>query len=526
MSGSPAKEKKCPGNLICVEYPGVVANVDKMIETLGGIDNISTVSAELNRRLELRFRPDDIFSKPTCGERVTHGSSSFLLHIAKYKNKVTGETKTVPKFLGNVETNFKFMNLCDFQYLPMNRVTDSNKNEEQSLQDETENDILYEDIYDKVYMKNLESSDWINKKDKEAPLFLPPAAFSRMDVPQDYHYRRESSTLGAENTPYNIIGRTRQRRSHHAIFVTFDVEKVPDKPRDFAVNQLRLKFIDTKEQNIIKDKFAEVPIWAKNTLHAVTKITNEKLKYILPSLGYYFTTGPWRNQWVRFGYDPRKNIESALYQTLDYRVRLQGGARHKVKAKRSYANYLLPYKAMSWSKAKTSIITREVFEENIPKDDTLDKKEEEERLKDIYLFRSGRIPPYRQMFYQFKDLQHEEAQNLIRKSYFSRNSKCNEKSGWFLPGTDQKLRDLLTVTLNEHIAMENKKEFGPEESSNSNDNLEDLVISDEDEEDDEEEEDDDDDEDVDVDVDEEGDNPTLTDLNFMHHSTSDDEDSS
>ncbi|XP_040573290.1 general transcription factor 3C polypeptide 5 [Lepeophtheirus salmonis] len=525
MSGSPAKEKKCPGNLICVEYPGVVANVDKMIETLGGIDNISTVSAELNRRLELRFRPDDIFSKPTCGERVTHGSSSFLLHIAKYKNKVTGETKTVPKFLGNVETNFKFMNLCDFQYLPMNRVTDSNKNEEQSLQDETENDILYEDIYDKVYMKNLESSDWINKKDKEAPLFLPPAAFSRMDVPQDYHYRRESSTLGAENTPYNIIGRTRQRRSHHAIFVTFDVEKVPDKPRDFAVNQLRLKFIDTKEQNIIKDKFAEVPIWAKNTLHAVTKITNEKLKYILPSLGYYFTTGPWRNQWVRFGYDPRKNIESALYQTLDYRVRLQGGARHKVKAKRSYANYLLPYKAMSWSKAKTSIITREVFEENIPKDDTLDKKEEEERLKDIYLFRSGRIPPYRQMFYQFKDLQHEEAQNLIRKSYFSRNSKCNEKSGWFLPGTDQKLRDLLTVTLNEHIAMENKKEFGPEESSNSNDNLEDLVISDEDEEDDDEEEDDDD-EDVDVDVDEEGDNPTLTDLNFMHHSTSDDEDSS
>ena len=46
---------------------------------------------------------------------------------------------------------------------------------------------------------------------------------------------------------------------------------------------------------------------------------------------------------------------------MDYRVRLQGGARHKVKAKRSYANYLLPYKAMNWSKPKTSVIDKDTF---------------------------------------------------------------------------------------------------------------------------------------------------------------------
>ena len=88
-----------------------------------------------------------------------------------------------------------------------------------------------------------------------------------------------------------------------------------------------------------------------------------------------------------------------MYQTLDYRVRLQGGARHKVAAKRSYANYLLPYKAMNWSKPRTSIISKTSFPGAEPTKQTEEegekKKEEEENLKDIYLFREGRIPPYR-----------------------------------------------------------------------------------------------------------------------------------
>jgi hypothetical protein len=38
-------------------------------------------------------------------------------------------------------------------------------------------------IYDQVYFKKFVSSSWL---EKPAPLFLPPAAFSRMDLPQDY----------------------------------------------------------------------------------------------------------------------------------------------------------------------------------------------------------------------------------------------------------------------------------------------------------------------------------------------------
>lgn len=34
-------------NLYCVEYPGNVQNVDRMIDTLGGINNISNVSIKV-----------------------------------------------------------------------------------------------------------------------------------------------------------------------------------------------------------------------------------------------------------------------------------------------------------------------------------------------------------------------------------------------------------------------------------------------------------------------------------------------
>ena len=104
---------------------------------------------------------------------------------------------------------------------------------------------------------------------------------------------------------------------------------------------------------------------------------------------------------------------------MDYRVRLQGGARNIVTAKRSYANYLLPYKAMNWSKPKTSLINTESFASSSSdkKNDEM-SNEERDKLLDVYLFREGRIPPYRQMFYQYGDLQLQDKMSTYNRKYF------------------------------------------------------------------------------------------------------------
>ena len=120
----------------------------------------------------------------------------------------------------------------------------------------------------------------------------------------------------------------------------------------------------------------------------------------------------------------------------------QGGARHKVAAKRSYANYLLPYKAINWSKPKTSLINKSSLsgagetDKDAP-GTSRETEEEIDKLQDVYLFRKGRIPPYRQMFYQYCDIQIDAAQELLAGSGAD---ECSEKSGWFQPGTEEKLR--------------------------------------------------------------------------------------
>ena len=451
-------------SLVCVEYPGVVKDVSAMIATLGGLDNIGRVVSESNRRLELRFRPDDVFCKPTCGERCTD-TNSFLLRVKRLRNKRDPtKTKIETEIVGTVATTFKFQNLCDFQYLPMQRT-------------ERDGEKKYESVYNSIYFDRLIDSSWLEegKEGSPSPLFLPPAAFSRMDVPQDYQYRRDAAS-DKSNSPYNIIGRTRQRRSHHAIFVTYDVDKVPDQPRDVALHQLKVKFISEADQAAVRAMFDRQPVWSKTALICSTGISKERVKFILPATAFYFITGPWRNQWVRLGYDPRKEPGAAMFQTLDYRVRIQGGARHKVKAKRSYANYLLPYKAMNFSKPKTSVIDRDTFSAIGTKTPSEDEataaaaaaagkrqpaaaEDDDDSRRDSFVFRPDRVPAHRQMFYQFKDLEVEEAREVIKKclrtsASASGRAKCDEKNGWFEAGTDNKLRDVLTKHLNKHLANE------------------------------------------------------------------------
>ena len=182
---------------------------------------------------------------------------------------------------------------------------------------------------------------------------------------------------------------------------------------------MMIKFIDKERVEIVGQKFEERPIWSKNALNALTRIASDRLKFILPALAYYFTTGPWRNQWIKFGYDPRKDPAACKYQTLDYRVRLQGGARHKVAAKRSYANYLLPYKAVNWSKPRTSLINKSSFPgAEASKPEEVETDEDREKQLDVYMFRKGRIPPYRQMFYQYCDIQVIFCHSIKSNPYF------------------------------------------------------------------------------------------------------------
>ncbi|XP_039718909.1 general transcription factor 3C polypeptide 5-like [Pteropus medius] len=100
--------------LVCVECPGMVRDVSKMLPTLGGEEGVSRIYADPTKRLELYFRPKDPYCHPVCANRFS--TSSLLLRIkrkTKRQQAVPG-SRTHPEvtldveILGIVSTIYKF----------------------------------------------------------------------------------------------------------------------------------------------------------------------------------------------------------------------------------------------------------------------------------------------------------------------------------------------------------------------------------------------------------------------------------
>ena len=67
--------------------------------------------------------------------------------------------------------------------------------------------------------------------------------------------------------------------------------------------------------------FDEKPLFLKAELMRRLNCGSDHLKICLPAVCFYWLDGPWRAQWNKFGFDPTKNIEAKIYQTVDFRIR-------------------------------------------------------------------------------------------------------------------------------------------------------------------------------------------------------------
>ena len=136
--------------------------------------------------------------------------------------------------------------------------------------------------------------------------------------------------------------------------------------------------------------FQERPIYSKSAIRSISKVPLIQLKCLLPCVAYYFINGPWRSLWVRFGYDPRKDPKSRIYQTLDYRVRSHL-SKDEVKNKRNNIGASVSYKFSNQAGKNISVISRNPTEVNF--------KEKQSDQMD-HIFRPEMVPPSRQCYYQ------------------------------------------------------------------------------------------------------------------------------
>lgn len=132
--------RKNAKDLIAIEYPGRVQHPDKMVETLGGIEELSKGLQE-KQKLQLKFR-NNFYAKPVLSSEPNE-TTGILLKVKVKRSKKTQKEKpkcVSTEIMGTVTTIYKFNNFADYQYLPIQR------NEKTGRTENIYDDIVPKDI--------------------------------------------------------------------------------------------------------------------------------------------------------------------------------------------------------------------------------------------------------------------------------------------------------------------------------------------------------------------------------------------
>uniref|UniRef100_A0A1Y1NEZ5 Transcription factor IIIC subunit 5 HTH domain-containing protein n=1 Tax=Photinus pyralis TaxID=7054 RepID=A0A1Y1NEZ5_PHOPY len=469
--------------LLCIEYPGIVDSVDTMIESLGGMHNVEMAVGNYNRRLELKFRPNDIFCKPCWGDKDF--KTSLLVKITVHKSVNSGpsssksfdvnETTYSYKPVGVIPMTFKFNRLCDFQYLPLVPQLGETETAESTCCN----------IYEKIIPSKVPDLKWFESEEsKTMPFFFPPPVFAKFNTSKDnklyyerYKYyekvlpefaqRLKKEADNKKQEPKNLIGgRSRTFRKANSIFVNVNAKNmnIPEGPTEDALDTIRKRGLlcDSGPMVTIKKLFEERPIWSKSALLHKSGIRSDRLKVILPGVAYYCPTGPWRIMWCKFGYNPTLDPNSRIYQTFDFRIRASGGLKVKVQAKRSYSSNILQYKAGPITTSKFSL--KDCSSENVVVKRTVDEN--------FYILKPGVLPPARQMFYQYCDLELPEIKDMIaRLPQITSDMKYDRKNGWLPNGFHEHCREISNSYVTDYVKkllVDEKKKMDMEKERDIN----------------------------------------------------------
>lgn len=125
---------------VAIEYPGNVVNHEKMIETLGGLEELSKGIIE-KQKLQLKFRPN-FYAKPALSTEPLE-TSGMLIKVRVRKSRKDPEKKPEvlsAELIGTVGTSYKFNNFADYQFLPIQ------KNEKTGITENIYDEIVPSDI--------------------------------------------------------------------------------------------------------------------------------------------------------------------------------------------------------------------------------------------------------------------------------------------------------------------------------------------------------------------------------------------
>ncbi|CAA6671111.1 unnamed protein product [Spirodela intermedia] len=341
-----------------VHYPGYPASVSRAVETLGGLEEIGKKRSLGTRRvetrpenrndsrLELRFRPEDPYCHPAFGD--LRPCSGLLLKVSKKRKKTkkkkkkkkqnTNKKEEVKRqessengdaeqgefhveneasaaesvqlscsIVARVHHAYRFDGLADYQFVVPVHAAKSRQTKRRW------DDV--EPIIENGGLMDMEQDEMV---------MLVPKLFSTKDMPDEILLR---PSVGS-------VSKQKQQQQQQAVEEhNWEMDIAPCLKLSYEIaGILFCPTVPAKvnwEDHIPKDSFEwewqmavsklfdERPIWPRwslleRLLDDGVAVSYNQLRRLLPRSGFYFSTGPFGQFWIRKGYDPRIDPESRV----------------------------------------------------------------------------------------------------------------------------------------------------------------------------------------------------------------------
>lgn len=357
--------------LVTIEYPGVVGpsadSLQRALATLsphaGPLPGTSSAPSALRhlahvlalggKLIECRLAPcaeeeDDplqMYRHPVLGDIVP--SHALVVRIERRmwrRTRPDGSTEEHKEYkvglLGAVRATVRFRRMADFAFrpeLPANAPTHPTADLHRALV-QMDVDVL------RKFRFTPENEAYTLPSGRSDLAMIPPPLFSRMELPFNYGYRQNpASSLQTE--AYASTAK-RARRTARKGETGSDVPEPGDRVLTRYLNRARwrnlapiaLKFgeataVPTEPEAALaraplserhrallerlQAEFAKRPVWSRlsllNQFSAAEARACIQAKELFALTAYTFADGPWRDTLIRFGYDPRLDVESRLY---------------------------------------------------------------------------------------------------------------------------------------------------------------------------------------------------------------------
>lgn len=348
-----------------VELPLIVRNqkssVKKAIDMCGGLHKIRTAlnetgMLESQNGLELYLNNDksQFFNEHSItGKKVPFRDDSVLLKVKLPQGTMERNGGDLRKALdslnedqynfvpvGIIDRTIKFREMSDFQYR-LDNVPAAKEFQSSFLTLDWENIKKYvNSVPDDDTRPQENIGKLINDTTLNCPNFdfqlPPPPRFSTIKLPHMYKYKTNPMATLQSNGITEVKGSyiKNYQLLLHGIDKNYIVPTDPHKQLQldyetackdevYPGTKKESKFYEHLQEclKILNELFQKRPIWVKRHLDGIVPAEiHHTIKIALALVSYRFSTGPWRNTYIKFGVDPRASTEYAKYQTEYFKI--------------------------------------------------------------------------------------------------------------------------------------------------------------------------------------------------------------